>query len=138
MVDMHDRNYCPSLNEFNEYIYNPLFMTFYSELKEKYVCKEKIEFSSCSWEYGWNLMLKKGSKTICTIYLRKGYFTILAVANEKHSEAIEKLLQGSTSELKNIYHQTKAGNGQRWLMIDLEDHDLLYYDVLRLLDIRMS
>ena len=37
MVDMHDRNYCPSLDEFNEYIYNPLFMTFYSELKEKYV-----------------------------------------------------------------------------------------------------
>lgn len=38
--------------------------------------------------------------------------------------------------MQNIYRQTQEGNGQRWLMIDLEDKDELYRDVQRLIGIR--
>lgn len=38
--------------------------------------------------------------------------------------------------MQEIYHLTQEGNGQRWLMIDLEDDDALYDDVFRMLDIR--
>lgn len=30
----------------------------------------------------------------------------------------------------------REGNGQRWLMIDLEDKDTLYNDIFRLIEIR--
>lgn len=45
-------------------------------------------------------------------------------------------LSECTSELREIYEQTKEGNGQRWLMIDLEDREKMYMDIFRLIDIR--
>lgn len=38
--------------------------------------------------------------------------------------------------MRNIYNQTEEGNGQRWLMIDLEDEDELYKEVLHSIRIR--
>ena len=38
--------------------------------------------------------------------------------------------------LQDIYARNREGNGQRWLMIDLEDKDDRYRDVLRLIEIR--
>ncbi len=39
-------------------------------------------------------------------------------------------------ELRGIYENTREGNGQKWLMIDLEGRDELYHDVFLLLKIR--
>nr|WP_278601144.1 hypothetical protein [Clostridium tertium] len=38
--------------------------------------------------------------------------------------------------MQSIYHETKEGMGQRWLMIDLEDKDKKFSDVLKLIDVR--
>lgn len=46
------------------------------------------------------------------------------------------ILPERTAELQSIYEQTQEGNGQRWLMIDLEDKGGLYHDLLRLIQIR--
>ena len=46
------------------------------------------------------------------------------------------MLSDCTEELRDIYRQTQEGNGQRWLMIDLEDEDGLYDDLLHLIRIR--
>ena len=54
----------------------------------------------------------------------------------KKKEAISALLADCSRRLKDIYRETPEGNGQRWLMIDLEDPDALYDDVLRLIHIR--
>ena len=40
--------------------------------------------------------------------------------------------------MREIYEQTQEGNGQKWLMIDLEDRDSMYQDVLRLIKIRRN
>lgn len=52
MMDIQDRNYCPNLQEIDEYIKNPVFKQFCLEIKTKYKCNEKIEYSSCSYEKG--------------------------------------------------------------------------------------
>ncbi len=136
MIDLQDRNICPTLDEIAESIRNPLFREFCSEIKETYSVKEKIEFSSCSWEPGWNLKFKKSGKTLCTIYPREDFFTVLLVVGKKEKEAVEAILPECTAELREIYDQTKEGNGQRWLMVDLEDPGELYQDVLRVIEIR--
>lgn len=38
--------------------------------------------------------------------------------------------------MQEIYEQTKEGNGQRWLMVEMEEEDELYEDVLRVIEIR--
>lgn len=136
MIDIQEKGYCPTLEEIGAYVSNFVFVQFCKEMKTKYNCNEKIEFSSCSWEYGWNVKFKKSGKTLCTIYPQENYFTVLVVVGQKEKEAVEALLQECTLELRDIYSQTKTGNGQKWLMIDLEDNNEMYSAVFRLIDIR--
>ena len=138
MIDLQDKNYCPAIDETGEYVRNPVFMKFCSEIRNTYKCKEKIEYSSCSWEKGWNIKFKKAGKTLCTIYPREGYFTVMIVVGTKEKASVEAILPECTAELNQIYNRTEEGNGQRWLMIDLEDQDGLFHDVLRLIRIRRN
>lgn len=136
MIDLQDKSNCPTLEEIGEYVRNPFFIQFCSEIKNAYVCSEKIEFSSCSMERGWNVKFKKAGKTLCTIYPRENFFTVMVVVGRKEKESVEAVLLQCTVELQDIYHQTNEGNGQKWLMIDLEDAGSLYQDVMRLIRIR--
>lgn len=136
MIDIQDKNYCPSLEEIGEYVNNPVFIQFCADIKSNYNCNEKIEFSSCSWEYGWNVKFRKGGKNLCTIYPKERFFSVLVVIGLKEKETVEVILQECTAELRDIYNQTKTGNGQKWLTIDLEDKDKMYADIFRLIDIR--
>ena len=138
MIDIQDKNSCPTLEEIDDYIRNPLFAQFCSEIKSRYQCNEKIEYSACSMEKGWNVKFKKAGKALCTIYPREGYFTAMVVVAARQKAAVEAVLPDCTAELRNIYQQTREGNGQRWLMIDLEDQAGLYDDVLRLIEIRRN
>lgn len=136
MINLQDKSYCPVLEEIGELVKNPVFMQFCSDIKAKYKCSEKIEFSSCSLERGWNVKFKKAGKTLCTIYPREGYFTVMIVIGTKEKEAVEVILPECTAKLREIYNQTKTGNGQKWLMLDLEDKEEMYRDIFRLIDIR--
>lgn len=98
----------------------------------------KIEFSSCSWERGWNIKFKKSGKTLCTIYPRETYFTAMLVVGKKEKEPFEAMLSECSKELGEIYRQTKEGNGQKWLMLDLQDKGGLYRDALRLAALRAA
>ncbi len=62
----------------------------------------------------------------------------MVVVGRKEKESVEKLLPECTPELQEIYRQTKEGNGQRWLMVPLEDKDDLYNDLLQIIKIRRN
>ncbi len=136
MIDIKDKMYCPTLQEIGGFINNTVFLQFCARIKATYHCIEKIEFSSCSWENGWNVKFRKSGKSLCTVYPRDGYFTVLVVIGEKQKEAVEAVLQECTLELRELYDQTKSGNGQKWLMIDIEDKEEMYADLFRLIEIR--
>ena len=78
MIDIQDEGYFPSLEELCGYVRNPLFDRFCLEIKERFRCREKIEFSSCSWERGWNIKFKKSGKNLCTLYPRESYLQCLS------------------------------------------------------------
>lgn len=136
MIDLQDKNICPTIEEISGYVNNPVFMQFCTEIRNAYKCNEKIEYSGCSWEKGWNVKFKKAGKTLCTIYPRECYFTVMIVVGKKERVAVEEILPECTTEMQGIYNQTQEGNGQRWLMIDLEDKDGLYGDLFRFIQIR--
>lgn len=138
MIDLLDKNTCPTVEDIDEYVRNPVFLQFCTEIKRTYGSNEKIEYSSCSLEKGWNIKFSKTGKSLCTIYPREGYFTVLLVVGKKEKPFVEEILPDCTAELQEIYCRTQEGNGQRWLMIDLEDKDDLYSDVLRLIQIRRN
>lgn len=138
MMNLRDKTARPTLEDIAAYVQNPVFQGFCTELIERYGCREAIEYSACSMEPGWNVKFKKSGRNLCTIYPRETYFTVMAVVGRREKEAVEAMLPDCAPRLREIYAQTREGSGQRWLMIDLEDWDEVYRDVLRLIEIRRS
>ena len=136
MIDIKDISHAPSLGEIGAYIGFPLFDTFCQYMDTEYKAIRKIEYSKDVWARGWNVKFKKSGKSLCTIYPREGYFTVLVVIGSKVKEAVENILCDCAPELRELYEKTRWGNGQKWLMIDLEDQGEMFADVLQLIEIR--
>ena len=62
MFEKENFNHIPTEYEIKEYINNDLWVDFCEYMKDTYNAVPKFEFSKCSWEYGWNIKFKKGSK----------------------------------------------------------------------------
>lgn len=138
MTNLRDKTARPTLEDIAAYVRNPVFRDLCAELTERYGCREAIEYSACSMEPGWNVKFKKSGRSLCTLYPRESFFTVMVVIGRREKEAVEAILPDCAPQLREIYAQTREGNGQRWLMIDLEDRDQMYRDVLRLIDIRRA
>lgn len=138
MTDLRDKTTRPTLEDMAAYVRNPVFRDFCAALMERYGCREAIEYSACSMEPGWNVKFKKSGRALCTVYPRETYFTAMVVVGRRERETVEAVLPDCSPQLRELYAQTREGNGQRWLMIDLEDRDQLYQDVFRLMDIRRT
>lgn len=136
MIDIKDINYKPEIDEISTYIENALFDEFYQYMNEKYKCICKVEYSKDVWARGWNVKFRKAGKSLCVIYPKEKYFTVLVVVSKKEKESVESILPQLSKEIVEIYHKTKEGNGQRWLMINLDIKDDLYLDMLKLIQIR--
>lgn len=67
---------------------------------------------------------------------KRRLFYCIRVVGQKEKVAVEAIIRECTPELGNIYRQTKEGNGQKWMMLDLEDSEEMYVDIFRIIDIR--
>lgn len=138
MFDRTDHTIPANEEAMEGYINNPLWGIFCEFIKEKYNCGPVFEFSKCGMEYGWNAKFKKSGKSLCTVYPREGFFTVMIVIGRREKERFEQELSSYCMEIQRIYEETKEGNGQKWLMIDLEDEDEKYENVKKMLGIRVS
>lgn len=139
-MSWHERYGCeskPSLEEIKKYVDSPLWVQLCAHIENVYAVVPSIEYSRCGMEPGWNIKYKKGSKSICTLYAREGFFTCLVVVSSKNSEEFEPILAGCDPDIQTLYQAAKPFNGARWLMIDVTTPKLLQ-DVQRLLAIRVK
>lgn len=136
MIDIKDMSYAPSLEEISDYIDFPLFEAFCQYMETEYKAILKIEYSKDSLARGWNVKFRKAGKGLCVVYPKERYFTLLVVVGNKERDLVVNMLPHLSKEIRELYRDTKEGNGQRWLMIDLHAEDCVYQDVLRLIRIR--
>lgn len=136
MIDIADKSYKPSIQEISEIIGNPLFDELYEYLNTQFKSLVSIEFSKDSNLLGWNVKFHKAGRTLCRLYPRSGYFTMLLVVGGKEKERVESVLPQMSDAMREIYENTREGMGQRWLLIELNKSDELYSDVQKLIRIR--
>ncbi len=129
-----DRGFEPNINMVSEYIRNQEFDKLYEYLVEQYAVSPTFEYSGCSVP-GWNIKFKKAGRNLCTIYPMEGYFVILIVIGKKEKEEFEQNFSSFSPYLQDLYTNTKEGMGQRWLMIEVEDADIIE-DVKKCISIR--
>lgn len=125
----------PSLETISAYVNSPLWEQLRINLEEKYQIKPILEYSRCSMQQGWNLKYKKAGRSLCTLYPMEGYYIALVVIGERERVEAELALPFFTQYLQQLYHETKTGMGQKWLMINVTDAAVLE-DVKQCVSIR--
>ncbi len=115
----------PSLETIRAYVNSPLFEHLCRHLETEYQSKPLLEYSRCSLQYGWNVKYKKVGRTLCTLYPMRGYFIALIVIGDREMTETERMLPTFTEYFQQLYYETKTGMGQKWLMIDVTDIEIL-------------
>lgn len=138
MLDITDKSYKPDIYELGNYVENPLFMKLFDFLSAEYGARCDIAYSGDNVLLGWNVKLYKSGRTLCRLYPRKNYFSVLVVVGRKEKERAEALLPQMSDEMRGIYESTKEGMEQRWLVFDIHEDDDLFRDFLKLVEIRRN
>ena len=136
MFDIHSQECIPTIPMISQYIHNILWDELYLYMENEFHAKPQYEFSRCRWEHGWNVKFKKASRSICTVYPKQRFLTVMVVIGSKEKEMFEELLPTMDERIQDIYMHTKEGNHQKWLMIDLEDKNQVYEALKTILHIR--
>lgn len=125
----------PTWEQATEYIGSPLWAEFNERIQSAYQIKPCMEYSRCSMQAGWNIKYKKGGKSLCTLYPMQGYFIALVVVGSHELTEAEFLMPQCSDYVQTVFKNTKTGNGQKWLMLDVRDRGIMD-DVFRLINLR--
>ena len=110
----------PSLSDIAAWVNNPLLEELADWMKETYQVESSIEFSRCSMDRGWNIKYKKGSKALCALYVRQGWFTALVTLGANQAAELETLLPTFSAAFRKLYEKTPLFNGGKWLGVDVK------------------
>ncbi len=125
----------PSMETVDAYVGNDLWQQMCDHLETNYQSSPVLEFSKCSAQHGWNVKYKKSGRSLCTLYPQLGYFIALIVVGPREVAEFEMGLPLFSEYLQDLYHKTRSGMGQKWLMIEVRDAATLE-DVKQCLTIR--
>ena len=115
----------PSLSDIGVWVSNPAFEALLPWMEETYTVEPSIEFSKCSMDRGWNIKYKKGSKSLCVLYVRQGWFTAMVTLGAKQVAELEVLLPTFSPAFRRLYEKTPPFNGGKWLVVDVKESEQL-------------
>lgn len=136
MIHITDKGHKPDMEEIEVFIENPLFHELCVHMETTYKALVSVEYSCDNVLLGWNVRFRKAGRTLCRLYPKIGYFTVLVVVGSREKERVNALMPRMSDTTREIYLNTKEGMGQRWLLVDLRAPDAIYQDVLKLVSIR--
>ena len=110
----------PGLSDIGAWVNNPLLEELMAWMGETYGVEPSVEFSRCSMDQGWNIKYKKGSKALCVLYVRSGWFTAMVTLGAKQVAELETLLPTFSAPFRKLYEQTPLFNGGKWLVVDVK------------------
>ena len=123
--DISDGTQRPTLAGIKKLVNSTLWDQLIEFLEGEIKANVSIEYSRCSMQPGWNVKYKKAGRSMCTLYPQKDAFTAMVVIGKKEREETESVLLSFTPDVQRLYHETKLGMDQRWLMIDVTDKEIL-------------
>ncbi|WP_040196899.1 DUF3788 domain-containing protein [Candidatus Soleaferrea massiliensis] len=130
-----DPSQCPDMETISRSVDNKLWEDLCGYLHIQYQAKPLISYSRCASMPGWNVKYRKAGRGLCTLYPSQGTFTVLVVIGDRERGEAELILPSCTPYLQRLYHDTAEGMGQKWLMIDVKDEQILT-DVKKMIAVR--
>ena len=123
-----DGSYTPSFGEICEYVNQSareLWKEINSFIQQKYKVVPKVAYSKCAGKPGWNVKYQKSGKSLCTLYPEKDGFVALVVVKLDLVAVIEGMQGDFKVEVLEIVRSAKPFNGTLWLMINVDNQDVL-------------
>ena len=136
-TELYPQTVPPTLEQIGDYADSPLWRELRAFLEETCGSAPQLAYSRCGLEPGWNVKYKKGSRALCTVYLRSGYVTAMVSVGPRDEAAAERALLTCTEETRALYGRTAPSKMGRWLMLDVTSPERLE-DVKALLAVRMA
>lgn len=115
----------PEQGEIDRWVDSPLFVNLQTWMVDTYGLAPSVEFSKCSMDRGWNLKYKKGSKALCALYVRAGWFTAMVTLGAKQVAELETLLPTFSASFQELYERTPPFNSGKWLVVDVKEPEQL-------------
>ena len=115
----------PTLDDMGAWVKNPLLEELAAWMGETYQVEPSVEFSRCSMDKGWNVKYKRGSKSLCVLYVRSGWFTAMVTLGAKQVMELEALLPTFSAAFRRLYERTPLFNGGKWLVVDVKEPEQL-------------
>ena len=128
--DLFGKENKPSDEQIQEFVTTPLWSDLADYLKQTYNVKPETEYSYCmmdkgAWK-GWNVKYKKGGKSLCTLYPKRGYFLSLITIAEKDAAEADLIIPSCTDYVQELYRRTGFGkNYGKMLGIEVTSEDIL-------------
>ncbi|NBI67856.1 DUF3788 family protein [Pseudoflavonifractor sp. 60] len=111
----------PELEDMDRWVNSPLFPALRSWLADTYQAEPSVEFSKCALDKGWNVKYKKGSKSLCVLYIRSGGFAAMVTLGAKQMAELEVLLPTFSDSFRERFEKTPLFNGGKWLTLDVKE-----------------
>ena len=127
----------PSQVQIANFIQSSLWGTLNDYLCQAYRTEPKYAYSSCSMQPGWNVKYSKSGKSLCTLYPMNGYFIALVVIGRKEMLEAELLMPCLSKYVQNVFKETIAGQGAKWLMLEVQSSDTMF-DIIELISLRVK
>ena len=126
----------PTLEEINKLLGESLFAVWIrlcNRIDEKYEM-------DCIWDKGfkewlYELKYRRGGKTLCTLYLKESAIGFWIILGKDERNKFENVRNEYSSEVQNIYDETKIYHDGKWLMFEPTD-DVMFDDFMKLLSIK--
>lgn len=125
----------PLREEVDLYVASPLWMELRAYLEKEFHAASRVEYSRCGMEPGWNVKFKQGGRSLCTVYMRRGYVTAMVSIGAREENAAQLVLLACTAYTREVYQHTAASRMGRWLMLDVTSPEVLA-DVKALVNLR--
>lgn len=133
--ECYPSDHAPTLEEVSAWIGGPLFDGLLAWGGENGLTTA-LEYSRCGMDPGWNVKLRKKSKSICAIYPRRGFFAAMVVLGPKLVPLGEGLMEQCAPYTRETFAQAGGISGSRWVVLDVAEPAVLE-DVKRLCELKM-
>ena len=101
-VTLYPQTSEPLREEVDLYVASPLWMELRAYLEKELHAASRVEYSRCGMEPGWNVKFKQGGRSLCTVYMRRGYVTAMVSIGAREENAAQLVLLACTAYTREV------------------------------------
>lgn len=105
----------------------PVWEKYLTAIRDTYEMEEL-------WD-GNELKFRRGGKTLVTLYIKEGFFTLLLIYGKAERAKFEEQMDTFPVVLQDLYRNSRTFHDGKWMFLDAAD-DSLVPDVMRMLAIK--